>query len=389
MRCTAPITKSRTRRGFTLLELILASVLGAVVVLASYSLMAALTATDARTKQRTAASTELSRAHQVFRKAFASIVVRPPAPRQPNSRSGAVASAASTQPKDAAAEEPVDVELERRRARVLLEPDPVTPGAQRLEMVVSEPPILAGADGTSLPGGRATWLSKTRGAFEQRPNPSGKSIDLYWVIYPLRNEEELSAAGGRGATNGAAAQPTDENGNAAEAAGKPELEAAVGSAYLDQSLLNPDTPIAELLVARDLERCNIRLVRSGADGKVEPLTEARIATEEELPAYLELDIATMQGQRGTWMFEVGWTVDSRRPTTGRGAVADALRGRDGNGNASGAGGARSGGTRSGTRVGTGTDSGGTKPTGARGDPRNPARGGTLSDRLPGSPGRDR
>lgn len=388
MRRTAPIAKSCTRRGFTMLELMLASVLGAVVVLASYSLMAALTATDSRTRQRTAASTELSRAHQVFRKAFASIVVRPPAPRPPTSRSGALASAAATPPMDAALEEPVDVELERRRARVLLEPDPVTPGAQRLEMVLSEPPILAGADGTSLPGERATWFSKTRGAFEQRPNASGKSIDLYWVIYPLRNEEELAAAGGRGAANGAAAQSTDEKNNATEIDGKPELEAAVGSAYLDQSLLNPDTPLAELLVARDLERCNIRLVRSGPNGKVEPLTEARIATEEELPAYLELDIATMQGQRGTWMFEVGWTVDSRRPTSGRGTVADALRGRDGSNAAAGAGGTRSGGTRSGTRVGTGTDSGGNKPTGTRGDPRNPARSGTLSDRMPGS-GSDR
>jgi prepilin-type N-terminal cleavage/methylation domain-containing protein len=353
------------RRGFTLLEMMLASVLGAAVVLASFSLMAAMTSTDDRTKERNKASAELSRAHQAFRKAFGSVVVKAAQPRtiNRNASAGAVADPKSgvvdpSKPEGSKIENPED----QSPPRVLLENDAATPGQQRLELVVSEPPVMAGIDGTSLPGDRAEWYSKTRGAFELRPARSGEGFDLFWVVYPLE------PAGGAGDTGEAEVPATDTKSDPkVEGTAPPPLEPAVGSAYLAPA---SNEPAAALLISRNLAKCNFRLVRSGENGKLEPLTEARVATEDELPAYLELDIATQQGQTATWMFEVGWSVDPRTPLTAR-AAEQARRARDAAKPGAALGGGNSGTGRSGTGTGTGSRS---SPSNDRAKPSRGSRG---------------
>lgn len=320
-RTLRPGLDAASRAGFTLLELIMASVLGLVIILASFSLMSAMRATDERTKDRNAASAELSRAHQVLSRAFGSIVVKSTQPRQPTRLQTAAAIATPPDPKA-----PADtLNKDQQRAedltppRVLLEQDSANAGQQRLELTVSEPPILAGIDGTPLPGERAEWFSKTRGAFELKPSKVGIGLDLFWVVYPLPNEDPLPPPGDSSKTD-----PLADVGANGEGIAPPPVEPAT-----DAPIQQSNEPLASLLVARNLERCNFRLVRSGENGLIEPLTEARVVTEDELPAYLELDIATKQGQAATWMFEVGWTVEPRKAPASRN-LADTLKagGRD-------------------------------------------------------------
>lgn len=359
---TQRTTRSRSvvaqRRAFTLLEMMLASILGAAVVLASFSLMAAMSSTDDRTKERNKASAELSRAHQAFRKAFGSVVVKAPQPRTANrnANAGAIADPKSgatdpNKPEGLKQDNPDD----QTPPRVLLENDTVTPGQQRLELVVSEPPIMAGVDGTPLPGERAEWYSKTRGAFELRPAKAGEGFDLFWVVYPL---ESASGITDTGEAELPGADPK------VEGTAPPPIEPAVGSAYSDTF---PKEALASLLISRNLAKCNFRLVRSGENGKVEPLTEARVGTEDELPAYLELDIATNQGQSATWMFEVGWTVEPRTTLSAR-AAEQARRARD----AAKPGAALGGGTSGAGRTGAGSKGSST------GDRTKPTRGGRNS-----------
>jgi len=319
-----PISRLASRAGFTLLELIMASVLGLVIILASFSLMSAMRATDERTKDRNAASAELSRAHQVLSRAFGSIVVKATQPRQP--ARPAAATPVPSDPKAAAdaANKDQQPPEDLTPPRVLLEQDRANAGQQRLELTVSEPPILAGIDGTPLPGDRAEWFSKTRGAFELKPAKVGVGLDLFWVVYPLPNEDQNPP------NDPTKTDPLNAAGATGEGIAPPPLEPAV-----DGPIQQSNEPVASLLVARNLERCNFRLVRSGENGLIEPLTEARVVTEEELPAYLELDIATKQGQTATWMFEVGWTVEPRRPPGSRNLGNTLRGGKDGAAAASG------------------------------------------------------
>ena len=317
-----------SRAAFTLLELIMASGLGLVIILASFSLMSAMRATDERTKDRNAASAELSRAHQVLSRAFGSIVVKATQPRQPTRPQLTIATAATSDSKALADTTNKDQQRpeDLTPPRVLLEQDRASAGQQRLEMTVSEPPIMAGIDGTLLPGERAEWYSKTRGAFELKPAKIGVGLDLYWVVYPLPNEDPLPPP-----TDSSKTDPLAAAGATGEGIASPPVEPAV-----DGPMQQSSEPLASLLVARNLERCNFRLVRSGENGFIEPLTEARVTTEEELPAYLELDIATKQGQTATWMFEVGWTVEPRKAPGSRNS-ADTLRAGGKNGGAAGSG----------------------------------------------------
>ena len=81
----AQLSRSSTRaalarqRGFTLLELVLASMLGGAVILAIMGLMSAIRITEVRTRSINRGLVDLNRVHNVATKALSQIVVLPPA----------------------------------------------------------------------------------------------------------------------------------------------------------------------------------------------------------------------------------------------------------------------------------------------------------------------
>lgn len=270
------------RRGFTVVELLLAAALGAMVVMASMTLFAAISRTERRTAVRDFGQQELSRLNAAIRKATSQIVVLGFAPRPAPPTPPAVALPEGV--------EPAEPEEPGTYPRLILETDTMT-GMQRMELVVAEPPVLGGADGVALEADAGKRFSMTRGAFVVRPSigtlpddvmrevlPGTPLFDVWWV--PVDRKEEGLAPVGR----------------------------AEG-----------------VIVARGLTELRWRFFKSDENRQLQALTSAKVTARSELPAYFEMDVATVQGHKGKWMFEVGWTVQAVDPLT------NSARDRDGRG----------------------------------------------------------
>jgi hypothetical protein len=148
-------------------------------------------------------------------------------------------------------------------------------------MVVAEPPALGGADGRLLEWDPGRRFSVTRGAFTMRPSQvetlpreliraaqSTPSFDLWWIPIDLR-EDGITAVGLRpGALPGSGG----------------------------------------VLIARGLAYCNWRMFKTDDTGALKPLTATRVVYRNDIPAYVEVDAATIQGRKVQWMFEVGYSV---------------------------------------------------------------------------------
>ncbi len=286
------MTRGRTRNmagarraGFTVVELLLAAALGAMVVMASMTLFAAISRTERRTAVRDFGQQELARLNAAIRKATSQIVVLGFAPRPAPPAPPAVALPEGVEP--AESEEPEEPET---YPRLILDTDTMT-GMQRMELVVAEPPVLGGADGVALEADAGKRFSMTRGAFVVRPSigtlpddvmrevlPGTPLFDVWWVPVD-RNEEGLAPVG-------------REEG---------------------------------VIVARGLTELRWRFFKSDENRQLQALTSARVTARSELPAYFEMDVATVQGHKGRWMFEVGWTVQAVDPLT------NSPRDRDGRG----------------------------------------------------------
>ncbi|MGH7133922.1 MAG: PulJ/GspJ family protein [Phycisphaerales bacterium] len=232
------------RRGFTVIELALATLLGSLIVAVCLGVFGAIARGDERSQRRAQQVFELSRAHTTMQKAARLLVMD-----QPNILMQAMTGGAPAAPTG--------------RPRIILERDAET-GWQRLELVVAEPPIL----GSKAKAGDADPLAKyaaVRGAFELRPddekNPDSKS--LYWVNY---------------------------------VPGRAEMK-EVNS---------------ESLIATGLSRVNWRLAKTNAETKkLVRLEEAQIGAWNDLPAFVEVGVETIDGVKNEWMFEVCWSVAAK------------------------------------------------------------------------------
>ncbi len=274
-----PTRSARRRRGFTLLETVLSALLGALVVIAAYGLLSAMRDTERRTQVRDFDTTELSRLQRTLRKAVGQIVIA-------GISGGGQASTQTTaieqpDPTDLVAVEAAEAKKTKTiNPRVLLEVDPQS-GAQRVEMVVAEPPALGGADGRLLEWDPGKRFSVTRGAFTLRPSQQDTlprelwtvaqttpSFDLWWLPIDL-GEEGITAVG---------LQPGEANGSRG------------------------------VLIARGLAYCRWRMFKTDETGTLKPLTSARVVYRSDIPAYVEVEAATIMGRKVQWMFEVGFSV---------------------------------------------------------------------------------
>lgn len=315
----------KSARAFTLLEVALASLLGLVVVMASFGVFTAIDRTDAMLRARAAQAGELERLHVVMSRAFLTFVVaerapttpaRPPqdeqrpgqtpapspggrtnpartpgSPSQPQRDADGSAAASSGQSASVA---PTTREAPApTRPRVSLYTDPNLASSammrragvqgdvrpQRFEMLLADAPIRdSGAPGTSVveddlpaapelltPVGRVV-----RGAFELRPTETndGREIPGSWSIWWVQ---------------------ADGDGRATSS-----IRVAEGLSYVHWRCFQ----------------------------KRERLDTYQAIGSTELPAYIEMDVETTSGLTASWMFEIGWFTGSDPLTVKSGTTSD-------------------------------------------------------------------
>ncbi|TVQ60868.1 MAG: prepilin-type N-terminal cleavage/methylation domain-containing protein [Phycisphaerales bacterium] len=290
-------THPRARRGFTLLEVALASALGALVAAGAVAMIAAIGRADRQQAERSLSSLELERTHRAMQTVFNSL----------HMATGATAVGA-----------PVGAERPDEPPRISLAPDRAllramqrSGGVQRLEVVVNRPP-LPGIDALAADWARrraveAAAASSARGwrdpgeveligvrtprriAFELRPEPRAPDArpddpstwTLWYRPVGVSAATELDATG---AALGGDAPPEDLD---------PAAAALLGAYPLVTGLV-----LCEWRVFTNRER----------------VTEFEAWQANELPAFIEMELRTASGTYANWLFEVGWLSGEERRT---------------------------------------------------------------------------
>jgi hypothetical protein len=344
------VRAGRAGRGFTLLELALASAMGLVVIFTATAVFTGLRAGWERSQERHKAALELSRLRVSLQEAFRTVVVLPkvrgrataaagggagaggaggvggvatpinpdgssgaPVNRNAGAAAGANAGAAATRggagarnATGALAGLPAGVDLGTepeaggastgaaagagvsRAPRLVLERDAL--GVQRLELVALQSPAVARAADRSWTLANAEAGGGVRGAFELRPAADGRGWEVWWRTYALN--EGPTGAGGAGGV--------------------------------------PRVPLGEQRVARGFTRLKWSFVRSDEARQLQRLTEASATDPSEMPAYVELEVETVLGFKAQWMFEVGYVLAREQDALSDlpGELADRLAGID-------------------------------------------------------------
>lgn len=278
------------RRGFTIIETVLAASLGAAVVLVCLGIMGAMDRTQEVIARRQTQVEMLSRLHLVMERTFSSLVMA-------ELNTGAVNLGGRT---------PLETGLQRDgirggermaepRPRLLLGPDPNASRqgpVQRLEVVVSKAPVPPG-------WGRSTTaevmeaqeafdalqvgMAATRGVFELRPDEAT----------PVHLRDNLAPPEPGGWTlwwRPLPAQSTGEDG--------------------DPYMLEPWEDPTAVPVVSGLVQCRWLAFKAVSEPGRPRVREKQPALEsmdfQGLPAYMEMEVRTAGGLTANWMFEIGW-----------------------------------------------------------------------------------
>lgn len=257
------------RRAFTLLEMMLAMVVGMLVLGTALSVMLTVTRTDKQLAQRAQEQHELATVRHVVNTALTRL--RP----APNNTI-----------RDLMREDSNDQAIEAYLDNVYPEPLAGTSfrfelddaeGLPRLELVSDRVPAGPSEEaefqntGTSVQASSSSQSSQTgyrlsyddldgfRGAIELERAPNGEAFLLWWV--PLPPEEV------------------------------PE------GAWFDESSLPEPTLLCE----------HVKSISWTAFIDREKISRIRATEARQFPAYIELELETTGGLYGSWMFELGWT----------------------------------------------------------------------------------
>lgn len=329
-------TPTRPRRGFTLLETVLATVIGGMVLAGSMSMFLAISRTEKTMARASRHMEELALTQQVFRRSFMTMVLAPTASVQ-----------------DAVEEAEQDGEVTEAemalfpRPRVLLEFD-IAPsitamqraalldgvrvrdpagygfGPQRLEIVLPDKPVPE-----SMRLAPAAWSTGAGDDLIEAYDPSG--VEIPDSETGLRGVFELRPDGARervmegyGIVPSTGLEPTPLTPAARAKAdgwtlwwrpiyGEEYAARQAGQAY------DVDLMPAMLAEAVPLVR-GIEVMRwtafAAEDDPNDP--DAPVITErwpeyagttvEDIPGYLELELKTTSGSYANWMFEMGWSL---------------------------------------------------------------------------------
>lgn len=310
------------RGGFTLLELLMASLLGTAVIVAATGVFAVIARADARTAARFDRSTQLALLQRSVQRAWDSVVMADGGATEAFTPEGEGATDPQADPETGSESDPAagsqagaDPEEPLPALRILLEPDPalspmvmsrrvalgqgwgegeiITP--QRLELALSAVPATENARDYRRtlrlqqqgllpvqvdPGAEVGADRSIRGAFEFRPEGRttafGEEIySLWWrPMAQAETAEELAAMG----------RPVD----VATVAGAVEL-------------------VEEVIWAR------WRVFKRRQWHEI-----FRAITVPDLPAYAELEITTPEMMTANWIFEVAWTIGEDPSAQGEG-----------------------------------------------------------------------
>lgn len=254
-------------RGFTLLETVTAMMVAGVILAAVLGMLGTIESMDARMQARFDDAAALARARTVVARSLDTLWMSSEAQRAPE----ALKDARDLPPARFVLETDRSPTAVRASRRVLYAGAGASPPMQRLEVVVSRWPVPL--DYGLLLGRGAEWSehqqirgSSLRCAFELRPDEGTGTSDgppawtLWWRPLPLAEHGGASAR---------AADPTRDR-NA-------------------------------IPLISGLTRC----VWTVFDDR-QRLSELKGIWSVDLPAYVELDLATAGGQVGNWVFEVGW-----------------------------------------------------------------------------------
>jgi prepilin-type N-terminal cleavage/methylation domain-containing protein len=397
-----------TRRGFTLIEVALASVIGAVVLLAAMALVMTLERTQRGVAKRAHEAAQLQRSRLVMQRAFGSILVSAPAPqtrpavatatpidesgaaapgnmpregvarevdasdrgrrapgeapdRSPGSRSGASSQAlrgGGQQPAEGAGGDSAAPSSglrapENAPPRVILHQDalvsqyvmmvkeeggvvsPTPP--QRLELVLIEPPVPTQQPDPFVLAHAVRLETKRRGISHERAEeeaPFDPAAELSaesddpdaepsedWGIRAVRGAFELIPQEDR-----TGRVTLDETGNPkawelwwVPLAPRHTIE-EVRDMGRARAVLEASSYGEPFKIANDLASCRFRMF----DDRVRK-SEFEATIQNQLPAYVEVDIATVGGQTASWLFEVSWATgpETRPPVQDAVSTAEA------------------------------------------------------------------
>ena len=310
----------RSRRAFTLLELVLAMSIGSLVVVGALGIFSLMRSAERRTEQRAEAAINMAELHNSLQKSLSSIVVvvkprstaRPGQPAGPAGGGDKAAAGAGVAGKeqDAEKDKATEAELSGPPRLNLVTPEA---GLQRLEMMVAQPPLAVkmpeGFTGFGTPElGGGVWA-----AIEFRRDESTGFITAWWRVFreqvdPAREERSVRRPKGSRerlqdrieAREGARAE--DDAGDAKsgadeqqgeEEARPPVLELA-GERVIADGFVNVE--IAFKVTREDPDR-------PGEAGRLMDVKNLTARTADELPAYVVVEVEHKDGLRGQWTFE--------------------------------------------------------------------------------------
>ncbi len=331
---------------FTLLETVLATVIGAMVVIACMGMFAAVARTETALANRANEVTELAMTQRTLRRALLTMVMMPAADRPDPD----LPQQLDQQPDDGEAPEPMPV------PRFIIEADPSPalepmlvaaasdgfplppvsgtdiPRPQRLEMVLASPPVPQGLSeagalaqtGWALVSQADAQLDATAGVAEanERTDPGYRSV---FELRPDGYRERIIA--GLGITGAASIPANFGRGDD----GRLELprrlrqpargwtlwwrpvyeeERAARDAGLPFDADNRPELLAEAVpLVRTLVECRFSAFALDRDaGAGNRFTQFSAWASEDLPGYVEVEARTANGRYANWMFEVGWQV---------------------------------------------------------------------------------
>lgn len=304
-------------RGFTLLEIMLAALIGAMVVTASIGVFNVLGDTDRRMGSRYAQSVELARLHLIMQRAMRTLLLAPDAApnagADTNTRAGDAAAALTetdlpprllieTDPSTTAAD------MARRTAQAAgLDAIGIT-APQRMEIVLAEPPLPANFVETLDPtitqvaARPALRLWEQAQPAEPAADPIGTQAVAVRGVFELRPDWATRRVPAPGQEETEPAPPA--NGDAGWTLWWRPLPAAgtLADAAQDPRLIDPTRDANAVPLVSGLTHFQWRAFKDRERTPTLTVTHA-----EDMPAYLELELRTTSGITANWMFEVGMT----------------------------------------------------------------------------------
>jgi prepilin-type N-terminal cleavage/methylation domain-containing protein len=267
------------RRGFTLLELLMASLLATIIALTALGVIASVARADRASDQRTDAMLALAQIHKTFQRTFRSVLLDLPQRRVPANGASPQAGRANTGQAGQSGQSGGAEDRPAPKPRVLLTEDEST-GQQTLEVQLSLHPILGMVNGQPRP--EYQRFQPVRGIFEVREEAANLAE---------RQQQIEQAATGR-VTQGPSQGP---------------LQGPLAIWWVPLTKDGSPEEGAQVRVAGNLRSVKWQFARTGETKTLEKFSTGQFADWSQIPAYVELEVETMGGQRGNFMYEIAGT----------------------------------------------------------------------------------